>query len=107
MRYAYQRDGRPLVSWRTGIPPQSRAADARSLGSLGGTTLDGPTLPAPGAPEPLNVTGHGLGGCVCKGSCGCGTGLSGIAESVPGGYLTLGVAAAAIAWCVFGRKRAR
>ncbi len=99
MKFAYLRDGSPLLDWRSGIPPQqSRAADAAALGSLGGTTLDAPTLilPRPGAPEPIGVTVPGpprpsLMGCSCHGSCGCGSGLSGIADAVPGGYLTLGV----------------
>lgn len=69
MRYAYQRNGRPLLSWRGGTAPQgTRAADTKALGSLGGTSLDGssilgPTLELPraGAPEPL-------GDCTCKGT---------------------------------------
>lgn len=107
MKFAYLRAGAPLVTWngRT-APTQSRAADTVALGSLGGSTLDGPTLilPKPGAPEPIL---GGMGGCSCSGSCGCGTGapLSGLAESVPGGYLTIGIAAF-IAWRML-RKRGR
>lgn len=111
MRYAYQRDGRPLVYWgaEPSAPRQTRAADTVALGSLGGSTLDGPTLggpstilPVPGGPEPI----LGMGGCSCTGSCGCGpgSGLSGIAESVPGGYLTLGVAVF-LAWKFFIKGR--
>ncbi len=67
MKFAYSRDGRPLLSWRGGTAPQgTRAADAKALGSLGGsslggTSITGPTLELPkaGAPEPL-------GGCACK-----------------------------------------
>lgn len=100
MKYAYQRAGGPIITWRNGyMPSQSRAGETRSLGSLSGTSLDGHTLarptllPAPGAPEPIGVTrpDPGLGDCSCKGSCGCGGGLSGIADAVPGGYLTLGI----------------
>jgi hypothetical protein len=106
MKYAYQRNGAPIIAWGRGpsVPHQTRAADTVALGSLGGTTLDQPTLllPAPGAPEPIL---GGMGGCSCSGSCGCGpgSGLSGIAESVPGGYLTL-AAVAFLAWKFLGRR---
>lgn len=102
MKYAYQRDGQPIVYWGTSLsaPHQSRAADAAALGSLGGSTLGDTVLPAPGAPEPIL---SGVGGCSCRGSCGCGTGLSGIAESVPGGYFTLAVAGF-LAWKFLVRK---
>lgn len=114
MKFAYQRQGGPILSWRNGIPKQTRAADATSLGccglgSLEGTSLDGSTiLPAPGAPEPIGVTRPALNGCSCHGSCGCsgGDGLAGIAESVPGGYLTIAVGIF-IAWKVLGKKRHR
>lgn len=112
MKYAYQRAGGPILNWSSGPPLQSRAADAASLGSLGGSlgggsTLDHPTLvlPAPGAPEPIGVTRSGMSGCSCHGSCGCGSGMSGLVDSVPGGYLTL-VAAAFVAWRML-RKRGR
>ena len=60
-KYAYQNSGQPILSWKNGPPRQTRAADAASLGSLGGTTLGMP-LPAPGAPEPLGDCGcHGGG----------------------------------------------
>lgn len=88
-------------------PRQSRAADSVALGSLGGgTTLDGPTLvlPAPGAPEPIGVTRSAMSGCNCSGTCGCGTPLSGFADAVPGGYLTLGVAAF-LAWRMLRGRR--
>lgn len=102
IKYAYLRNGAPLIRWGTMAPHQSRAADTVSLGSLGGTTLDTPTLilPRPGAPEPLP-----LNGCSCSGTCGCGpgTGLSGIADSIPGGYVTLGVAAF-LAWKFFKKR---
>jgi hypothetical protein len=55
-RYVYQQRGGPLLSWAGGPPPQTRGADARSLGSLGGDTLDvqRPLLPRSGAPEYLD-----------------------------------------------------
>jgi hypothetical protein len=105
MKYAYQRDGQPLVYWGTGpsVPRQTRAADSVALGSLGGSTLDGPTLelPVPGGPEPIL---SGVGGCSCSGSCGCGTPLAGIVDSVPGGYVTL-AAVAFLAWHLTKRRR--
>lgn len=59
MKFAYQRGGAPLLSWKDGPPRQTRAADSVALGS----TLSEPTLmmplPKPGAPEPL--------GCGCDG----------------------------------------
>lgn len=107
MKYAYQRGGGPLVTWKQpAAPAQSRAADAAALGSLGGTTLSTPTLvlPAPGAPEPIL---GGLSDCACSGSCGCGPASVGdLVDSVPGGYVTLAVAAL-IAWKVLGKKRRR
>jgi hypothetical protein len=110
MKYAYLNDGAGQ-SWEGGPPRQSRAADAKSLGSLSGTTLADHTLkgsvllPAPGAPEPIGVAQQGMGGCSCSGSCGCGSGspLSDFVDSVPGGYVTLGVAGI-LAWH-FLRKR--
>lgn len=63
-RYIYQRSGGPILSWRYGAIPGYRAAETRELGSLGGSSLDDPTitlpLPRPGAPEPV-------------GDCGCGS----------------------------------
>ena len=55
MKYAYQNGGSPLLSWRRAAPQETRAADAKALGSLGGSSLDGPTLELPraGAPEPV------------------------------------------------------
>lgn len=109
MKYAYQRNGTPLVMWDNSpsVPRQSRAADTVAMGSLGGgTTLEGSTLgppvifPRPGAPEPIL---SGVGGCSCSGSCGCGTALSGIADAIPGGYLTLGALAVG-AWWLFKRR---
>lgn len=59
MKFAYQRGGQPILSWKYGPPRQSRSGDAVALGS----TLDEPVftmpLPRPGAPEPL--------GCGCTG----------------------------------------
>jgi hypothetical protein len=75
MRYAYQRGGAPLLSWRGGTAPQgTRAADAKALGSLGGSSIGtgeamyrAPKLelPVPGGPEPLGCSGCGpMGGVV-------------------------------------------
>ena len=65
-RYIYQRTGGPLVRWDGSPPLQTRASDARSLGSLG--SLDEPTialpLPRPGSPEPV--------GCACGARQGVG-----------------------------------
>jgi len=107
MRYAYQRAGGPILTWKGGPPTQTRAGDAKSLGSLGGgSSLDHPTLvlPAPGAPEPIGVTQPAMSGCSCSGSCGCGGGLGDLVDSIPGGYITLGVAAF-IAWRMLGKRR--
>jgi hypothetical protein len=64
--YAFQKQGGPM-SWRNGPPVQARAADAKSLGSLGGATLEGSVfgdktlvLPKPGAPEVMPM-GAALG----------------------------------------------
>lgn len=116
MKFAYQRQGGPIITWRNGIPRQTRAADTVALGccglgSLEGTSLDGSTiLPAPGAPEPIGVTRPAMGGCSCHGSCGCGGGggaLSGLVDSVPGGMATLAVVGLFVAWKVFGKRRRR
>lgn len=115
MKFAYQRSGAPLLSWKKRPPYQSRAADTVSLGTLSGTSLSEPTLsgttldgssllPRPGAPEPLDVTQSALSGCSCKGSCGCQGGMAGIADSVPGGYVTLGIGAL-VAWKLLFKKR--
>ena len=106
MRYAYQRAGGPILDWTSGPPLQSRASENVAMGSLGGgTTLDHPTLvlPAPGAPEPIGVT-QGMSGCSCHGSCGCGSGMSGVLDAVPGGLVTIAVVDF-IAWKMFGKKR--
>jgi hypothetical protein len=109
MKYAYQRTGAPILNWTSGPPQQSRAADSVALGSLGGgTTLDYPTLvlPAPGAPEPVGITRPtpaSLSGCSCSGSCGCGSGMGGMLEAIPGGIVTVGIAAFAAWWML--RKR--
>lgn len=84
-RYAYQRSGAPLLTWKGGPPRQSRAADATSLGSLEGPTIALP-LPRPGSPEPIG----GLGGCGCAAPMGS---IGSQIESIPlwaiaaGGYL--------------------
>lgn len=103
MKYPYMNDGGQM-SWKNGPPRQSQGADARSLGSLGGTTLDHPTLvlPAPGAPEPLNGVG-----CKCSGSCGCsndGSPLGAITDTLAANPL-LTAAAAFAAWWVFFKKK--
>lgn len=125
--YGYTWRGGPLLNWKHGPPIQSKAADTQALGSLGDHTLKGSTLhgatilPAPGAPEPIGVSNQAMqamgntvmeamGGCSCSGTCGCGTpgpaaALSGLVDSVPGGYITLG-AAALLAWH-FLKKRKR
>jgi hypothetical protein len=104
MKYAYRRAGGPILDWRTGPPPQSRAADAVALGSLGGSSLSQPTLvlPAPGAPEPIGVS-RAMSGCSCRGSCGCG--MSGV-ESIPGGWITVGIGAYLL-WRLMGKPRSR
>lgn len=107
MKFAYLRAGGPILDWNTRTAPsQSRAADAVALGSLGGSTLDDPTLvlPAPGAPEPVGVTRPPMSGCSCSGSCGCGPGMGGLVDSIPGGYVTLGVAAF-FAWKMLKKRR--
>ncbi|HMG58028.1 MAG TPA: hypothetical protein VK601_31220 [Kofleriaceae bacterium] len=116
MKYAYQRDGAPLIRWGQVAPMQSRAADSVALGSLGGgSSLDHSTLeqgtiilPRPGAPEVIDGSGlSGLGGCSCSGSCGCGSAapsLSGIVDAIPGGVITLGIAAAVAAWMLLKKK---
>lgn len=61
MKYAYQRQGGPLLNWTRAAPQQTRAADAKalgcgcgpSLGSLGDDSLGAMELPRPGAPEPI------------------------------------------------------
>lgn len=99
MKYAYERQGSGLLTWGMAAPKESRAGETASLGSLGGATL---VLPAPGAPEPIL---SGVGGCSCQGSCGCGGGaMSDFVDSVPGGYITLGVAAF-LAWKMLRKRR--
>lgn len=107
MRYAYQYNGAPLLQWGRSAPLQSRAADSVALGSLGGSTLDEPTLllPAPGAPEPIGVTRQGLSGCACHGSCGCGGGMGGYTDSLKRGAL-IGVAAVA-GWALWKALKKR
>ncbi len=111
MKYAYQYTGQPLLQWGMHPPYQSRAADTVALGSLGGSTLAGPTLvlPAPGAPEPIGVTRLAMSGCSCSGSCGCGPGsaLGGMFDAIPGGVATLGVAGLGLylIYKAFGKKR--
>lgn len=62
-RYVYQRSGGPILNWNKSVPFQTRAADAKSLGSLGGATIELP-LPRGGAPEPVGGCGCGGGGDV-------------------------------------------
>jgi hypothetical protein len=62
MKFAYQRGGAPLLSWRNGPPIQSRAADSVALGSTLSEPIFGMPLPKPGAPEPLSGCGCGGGG---------------------------------------------
>lgn len=111
MKYAYQRTGANLLDWNQSAAPRQSKPASLALGSLsgtsltGGTSLSGPTLvlPAPGAPEPIL---GGMGGCSCSGSCGCGpsSGMSGIVDSVPGGYATI-IGGALLAWYLMKRKR--
>lgn len=61
--YVYARNGAPLLSWKNGPPNQSRAADAKGLGSLGDPTITLP-LPRPGSPEPVGCAGGCSGGDV-------------------------------------------
>lgn len=105
MRFAYQRTGAPLLSWRGGTAPQgTRAADAKSLGSLGDPTLE---LPRAGAPEPLPAL---------AGTCGCHGTTSGLIGQPMGGIVDtlsnlstpakLGIAAAAfLAYKHFKKRR--
>lgn len=52
MKFAYQSQGGPLLSWKSGYPPmQARAADAKSLGAYESTV---PNHPLPGAPEMIS-----------------------------------------------------
>jgi len=107
--YGYTYRGGPLIQWGHGTPVESRAADSVALGSLAGSTLHGSTiLPAPGAPEPIGVSMQAMGGCSCTGSCGCGPSatspLSDFVDEIPGGYITLGIAAF-FAWKFFKKKR--
>lgn len=118
------RDG-PLLRWGQGPPFQFKAGDAQALGSLEESTLSTPTLygstilPAPGAPEPIGVSNQrmrqamgdtayqAMGGCSCSGTCGCGTpaaALNGIADNVPGGWVTLGVGAFLV-WHFMKKRR--
>lgn len=89
--YAFQRTGTRLVSWKNGPPNQTRAADAKSLGSLGGDTLDAMPLPRPGAPEPL----PGLDGLGCS---GCGR-----SGSVPESVVAIGIAAVLL-YAMWGKR---
>jgi len=126
--YGYTYRNGPLLRWGKGTPYQTKAADAQSLGSLEESSLTVPTLygssilPAPGAPEPIGVSNQrmrrgmgdtayqAMGGCSCSGTCGCGTpaaataALSGIADSVPGGWITIGVGAF-LAWHFMKKRR--
>lgn len=90
------------MSWGSTAPRQAHAAPG-ALGSLGNPTL---LLPAPGAPEPIGVTrAPAMGGCSCSGSCGCGghSAVGDLVDSVPGGYVTLAIAAI-VAWKMFHKR---
>ena len=125
--YGYTYRGGPLIQWGHGTPRQAKGADAQALGILEESTLTTPTLygstilPAPGAPEPIGVSNQrmmramgdtayqAMGGCSCSGTCGCGTpaaaaALNGIADSVPGGWVTLGVGAFLV-WHFMKKRR--
>lgn len=122
--YGYTYRGGPLIRWGQGTPVQTKAGDAQSLGSLEESSLSTPTLygstilPAPGAPEPIGVSNQrmrrggtakqAMGGCGCSGTCGCGApataALSDIADSVPGGWITIGVGAF-LAWHFMKKRR--
>lgn len=101
MKYAYQRQGGPILSWNRAAPQQTRAADAKALGSLGGDTLGAMLLPMPGAPEPIS----GLGGC---GSCG---GMRGtddaIGEVIRDNKFIIGLGIAAYIGHKFFKKKRR
>lgn len=69
-RYIYQRRGGPLVTWNRLRPPgQTKAGDAKALGSLGATDVFGTPrrLPRGGAPEYISDGFSGLNGCGCTG----------------------------------------
>lgn len=101
MKYAYLRAGGPILAWRNSAPLPSRAGETVSLGSLGETTLGASMpLPRPGAPEPI-----GDCGCGCGGGGGCAGAMHGLADAVPGGYLTLGILAGAVAVYLLKKKR--
>ncbi len=107
MKFAYNRAGGAMYNWNgMAAPSQSRAAPS-SLGSLGGTTLSQPTLllPRPGAPEPIGVS-QGMGGCGCSGSCGCGpkSPMGDFIDSIPGGWIGLGVGALLV-WHFMTKRR--
>lgn len=124
--YGYTYRGEPLIQWGHGTPRQTKGADAQALGILEESTLTTPTLygstilPAPGAPEPIGVSNQrmmramgdtayqAMGGCSCSGTCGCGTpaaaALNGIADSVPGGWVTLGMGAFLV-WHFMKRRK--
>jgi hypothetical protein len=98
MRYLYSglTAGHPLLSWRSGPPRQTRAADATSLGSLGDPTL---VLPRAGAPEPIN--------CAAIGDLGCqpGTGMSGIVDTISGLPTVVKIGGAiALAYLLFKKR---
>jgi hypothetical protein len=92
-QYPYQDWGKQLT-WRGGPPPQTRAADAASLGSLAGPTLE---LPRPGTPEfiPADSGYAGIGdcGCGCKGAGTC-RAVGGVADTIAGLSTPMKVAAA-------------
>jgi hypothetical protein len=97
MRYQYSglTSGHPLLSWKSGPPPQTRAP-LSSLGSLGEPTL---VLPRAGAPEPLNCTAVGDPGC------SRGSGLGGITDTIRALPPVVKIGGAlALAWYLLKRR---
>jgi len=111
MKFAYRNSGGPM-SWKDGPPTAVKAAPS-SLGGLFEPTL---TLPAPGAPEPINNayamsdyiavgdSGDGLGdcGCGCKGAGTCGGKSMGATDA---GTTVLRVGSAAAAYLAYKQAK--
>lgn len=95
MQYAYHNRGQMM---------QTGGGDKRALGSLGGTTLDGPTLPAAGAPE---VMAMGNCGCGCKGAGTCGQGMGAITDLFQQSNWPYLAAAGVAAYFLLKKKRRR
>lgn len=97
-RYSGLTAGHPILSWKSGPPPQTRAPIA-SLGSLGDPTL---VLPRAGAPEPINCSAIGDPGCQP------GTGLSGITDTIMALPPVVKIGGAlALAWYLHKRLKKR